>query len=240
MGNSKTKSSQPPVSNPVYPSIDVLLAQIANDYDTSDGGKLRSESLSSLSEIESRPIDFMTIAELIDVLFVSPNDYDVMQMLKIKVSQLTHDALENFWYEHSNILLAQIKNTPDSCAEYRMHELSELNKKKYMEKLAILIFSTSMEIALMLLNSNFNLASKLLQKDYKDQSNFISADMNNKRVLNCAYDCQKNHRYGMAHLLFLKAGYPKGADNIIEFRAPEYIKRLMFRENIVSNTVSER
>ena len=152
---------------------------------------------------------------------------NLLELLEQKIINITTDELTLFWETHGNIILSKIKTNPEYCINLGMHLLPQQSKNLHVEKLGILIFNTHNDDAIVLLHNNMNKIITLMNRINKLQANFLANEsVNNTKILEHAYKCLSIHKWGMAYVLFKKANDHKSAINVLESRAPKYMKIL--------------
>lgn len=156
----------------------------------------------------------------------------LLLLCSTKIIHLDQDGLSNFWINHSDIIISKIYANAAFCVYLNMHLLPSLHRYKCMEKLGIKLFKNNIEEALLLIN-NLSIAVILLRNVDSRLAKFLEDKKDINSVKNKAFKCMSLHRFGLARILFLKANYQLGANNIIRQNAPEYIKTLYGIKNLM-------
>lgn len=153
----------------------------------------------------------------------------IIEELVIKIKNVPLHELTSIWTNYSYDIIKNIKNKPELSVKLRMHELPDIFRIRCIEQLGVIIFNIHREDALALLNNSLHKISKLLYKENRYQSDYFgAANFNKETVKKQGYAALSRHHWGMAVILFKKAGHNVGVKNVIEQYAPEYIKKLFF------------
>src|SRR6266567_8867874 len=137
MGTKQSKPHRESIKLPEK-SIEELLAELELMYQTSETSSETSESKSNDEIIFQKDID---------------NSVSLITLYE-HVKEMDSAELHHFWEYNSKNMLNLIKTAPENCINLRLHHIQKIIRTKYMKELAILIFHTHINDALMLLEDN--------------------------------------------------------------------------------------
>lgn len=129
--------------------------------------------------------------------------------------------------KYENQLLQKLKETPVLCIAMKIHLFPTDIKSKLIEKFGIIIFDKHPNEASILLSQNLSKLSTLLKRQHMKMGNFLIEKRDNIVVLKNAYHCLSIHKWGIAYVLFRKAGYNDAVEEILNNKVPVYIRLLM-------------
>lgn len=206
MGTKTSKPLHDPIKIPrEEKSIDQLLDELRLMYQSSETS---SVSISDNDEV---------------IFHKDPVDSPSLITLTEHVKEMDSAELHHFWEYSSKNMLNMIKITPEHCIKLRLHHIQKNIRTKYMKELAILIFHTNIDDALMLLDGNSYAASHLYRSIDLKRSKLL---LSTKNLSSIAYQCRSHHEYGLSHMLFKMSKDDKAAGDVIDMFASDYIKLL--------------
>lgn len=204
------------------PSIQAPLSVPKTITDNRTESKSDAGSDSNTSSFDSA----ITMCELMVYLQKDKNLARNMDLLKAKMMDMTVTDIVDTWTDYGNIILKNIASSPASCISYQLHLLDYENRSHFMQRLGILTYKHNKDDSLILLNGNTKVASILIKKNNVGQSIFVDKADDQTKILSYAYKCMNMCEWGLAHLLFKKAGHDKGASEVLNQYCPTYIKLL--------------
>ena len=207
MGTKQSKPQRDPIKIPhEEKSIEQLLAELEIMYQSTETS---SDSISDHDEV---------------IFYKDTNDSVSLITMTEHVKEMDSAELHHFWEYNSKNMLHMIKTIPEQCISLRLHHIQKTIQTKYMKELAILIFHTNINDALMLLDGNSHAASHLYRSIDLKRSKLL---LSTKNLSNIAYQCRSHHEYGLSHMLFRMSKEDKAAKDIIDMFASDYVKMLL-------------
>jgi len=202
-----------------------------NDSVESDSDYIIEDDELYPTEININSYNQCTLDELFDELEEQNDNMIKGDLLKIiinRMSMFTTEEINQVWEQYHMLIFNKIKEYPWVCIELKLNALSQDEKLKYMEKMAVIIYELYPNDAVILLHNSIRKVAILTKKINKRIGDFLLDDNIQQHIMiNNAYVALSKHKYGLAYLLFKKAGRCDYANRVIEQKAPNYIKILI-------------